>query len=69
MFRIALCEDDAAFRQLTCDILNEYIAARGLSARVWNGSSSSGCANPIWSFRTWSKRVGVASPPSRCCSM
>lgn len=34
MFRIALCEDDAAQRELTCALLNEYIAVRDLAARV-----------------------------------
>lgn len=34
MFRIALCEDDDTQRKLTQELLNDYIAARDLAARV-----------------------------------
>jgi len=47
MFRVALCDDEAAQRQLTHKLLDGYFSSRGAAAKIWEFSDGQGLLNAM----------------------
>jgi len=47
MFRVALCDDEAAQRQLTHKLLDGYFSSRGVAAKIWEFSDGQGLLNAM----------------------
>ena len=47
VFHIALCDDEAAQRQLTHKLLDSYFSSRGAAAKIWEFSDGQGLLNAM----------------------
>ena len=47
MFRVALCDDEAAQRQLTHKLLDSYFSSRGAAAKIWEFPDGQGLLNAL----------------------
>lgn len=48
MFHIALCDDDARQMQLTHKLLDNYLALRGVAAKIWEFSNGQALLNAMY---------------------
>ena len=48
MFHIALCDDDARQMQLTYKLLDNYLALRGVTAKIWEFSNGQALLNAMY---------------------
>ena len=47
MFHVALCDDEAAQRQLTHKLLDSYFSSRGAAAKIWEFPDGQGLLNAL----------------------